>query len=1218
MRKLHSVVLALMLAVLAAPTGARAEEPYLEFLQGLRDLRYYEYALLYLDTIGDDPTTPAEVRDLIPYEKATTLLAKTRSSTIRNPQTQADELDKALGFLKQFTTQSPNHPKAADANTESARILLGRARVDVWQSRSPGNKDNRATFQESARKLVAEARQVFQAAHDGHMAKWKSYPSFIDKIEDRKLFEERRQAEIQYILAQLDLANCTYEDSQTYDKDSEEYSARLIEGAKEYSTIHEKYRSQVGGLYARLWQGKCFEEQDDIQKAVGIYKELLGHPGKSDTMRRLQAQTLQFYLICLNHEARKDYQLVVDKGGEWLKEQTARQRLSPTAIGIQWEMVLAWESLGTDRAASEVVKKRMLGQALTTVRKIQRYPGQYKDLATFKERELNLLVTGGALEPDTFDAAFPLGEKMVVEQTKNLRAALRNAKTAEERKNLRLDLEQHLRDSVKMLRLALRLVEPTTPIGDVNRARYYLSYTYLLQRKNYEAAVLCEHVATNYGKDYPVAAQDAAYMAIAAYVQAFNDNEKFNREEDQKVDVAQMEAMAQLTVENWPASDRAMEARMQMGNVQSQLRNFDEAAKWYGQIPKTSSQYTSAQTQAGQSYWSAYIEAAQMDKIDQPSEEVLNGWMASAEQHLRQGIEEAEKGTPAESNAPDSMIAAKVSLVQILVAARKYPEALDMLTQDPHSVRAAIHVEDETARPKDEGSVKSVPFASLVYQLLLRCYVGVQDLDNAQKAMESLELVGGGDPAALTAIYQSLGQELQKELERLKGLGQVDAYNEVRSSFQTFLEKMYERESQSVGSLTWIAVTYFGLAQGSKGDDGEVNNDARDFFDKAAVTYQRILDTAATDEDFIEPERLTGVRLRLANCRRNQQNFETAEELLKAVIAEKDRSLDAQVEANLLYQDWGMSGVPEKFQIAIRGDPDVKIWGWGQTALRLQRLIDISAENEEQYTDSFYEARYNIARCRIELGRPLNDAKRDAEIERAISEINSFVRITPDFDDDWFIKFNELWLECYEAMQKVPPPPGKLERPIVFEPPPIPSGSGTPDNDDDQKPEKEDDPEIMLADTGDSTTTMIIFGVVALIGLGGVGFMVTKGGKRKSAGTLAVAGDGGEAPAIDASAFAVMPAGGDGAPIIGPPPAVATPAAAAPAKKKRQLTDGQKKALLAKKKRAAAAAAAGGEAPADGTKKKKKRPLTPEEKEILLKKKRAKAAAEAKKKKEQG
>lgn len=1215
MRKLYSVVVALVLAAVVAPGTARADEPYLEFLQGLRDLRYYEYALLYLDTIRDNPNTPADIRAVIPYEKATTLLAKTRASTIKNPQTQADELDKALGFLKEFTATSPNHPKAAEANTERARILLGRARVEVWQSRSPGNKDNRATFQETARELIAEARAIFQTAHDGHKAKWESYPSFVDRVEDRQLFEDRRQAEIRYIMAQLDLANCTYEESQTYDRDSDEYAARLKDGAKEYQGVHERYRSQVGGLYARLWQGKCFEEQDDIQRAVGIYKELLGHPGKSNTMRRLQAQTLQFYLICLNHESRKDYQLVVDKGSEWLSSISARERLSSSALGIQWEMVLAWEALGTDRSASEAQRKRTLGTALATVRRMMRLPGQYKDLATFKERDLQILVTGKeAIEPDTFDTAFSLGADMVTKQTKKLKDQLKNAKNAEERRNFRQDLDLHLEESARMLRIALRLTDEKTPTRELNLARFYLAYTYLLMRNNYEAAVLVEFVANNYGKDDPTMAQDSANMAIAAYVQAFNDNERRKRHKDQEIDVARMSAMAEFLVANWPSSDRAMDARMQMGNVNSQLRMFDEAATWYGQIPETSSKYTVAQTQAGQSFWSAYIEAAQADAIDQPPKETLDSWMASAEAHLRKGIDRAEVNTPAGSAAPDSLVAAKVSLVQILVAARKYPEALTILTGDPHSVRAAIQVPDEAARPKEDGSVKSVAFASLVYQLLLRCYVGSQDLDNAQEAMESLEKVGGGDAAALTAIYQSLGQELQKELERLKSLNQIDAYNEVRTSFETFLDKMYQREAQTAGSLYWIAITYFGLAQGSKGDNGEITPDAGRFFDAAANTYQAIL-----DRGLVEEKRLAGVKLRLANCRRNQEEFDQADALIKAVLAEKLNSLDAQLEANFLYQSWGTSGVADgaaRLQTAIRGDESAKMWGWGKTATRLQRMIDHSAENAEQFTYQFYEARYNLALCRIALGGlQATDAKRDAEIERAISEINSFVRITPDFDDEWFDKFSAVYLDCFEAMNRNPE---ALERPIVYQPPAAVVEESTAGGDGDgSKSDTSKPPGPMLtADSGGSSMTYILFGVIGLIGIGGAGFMVMKGGKRKPTSALAVAGDG-EAPAIDASAFAVAPAGAGGAPIIGPPPAVAAAPAGATPKKKRPLTDEQKKALLAKKKRAAAAAAAGETGTEAEAPKKKKRPLTPEEKEILLKKKRAKAAAEAKKKKEE-
>jgi tetratricopeptide (TPR) repeat protein len=1209
---LRSAVLALTLAAVSAPF-ARADEPYIDFLEGLRDLRYYEYALLYLDGLRDDPNVPADVRAVIPYEKATTLLAKTRSSVIRSPEVQALELDKALGFLKQFTTDSPNHPKAAEANTERARILLGRARVEVWQSRSPGNRDNRITFQDTARKLVAEARAIFQAAHDGHKANWEGFPKYIDRVEKRQLFEQRRQAEIRYIMAQLDLSNCTYEEGQTFDRDSEEFGAKLRDAAKEYEGVHEKYRQQVGGLYARLWQGKCFEEQDDIQRAVGLYKELLGHPGKSDTMRRLQSQTLQFYLICLNHDSRKDYQLVIDKGNEWLKSVSARQRVSPTATGIQWEMVLALESLAKDRAIEESAKKRLIGLALSVVKKIKPRAGQYKDLATFKERDLKVLLDGGKgiTDPEDFDTAFSLAAEMVTRKTKELNAAIKAAETAEERKNALLDRDLHLEACVHMLRIALRLADDNTPIHEVNLARQYLAYTYLLSRTNYEAAILAEFVAMNYGKDNPVLAQDAAYLAMAAYVQAFNDNEKAERHADQEIDVAQMSQLAELLVAKWPASDRAMDARIQMGSVNGQLKKFQEAARWYSQIPSTSSKFMSAQTQAGQSYWSAYIEAAGMDQLGQPPKEQLDEWMASAEAHLRSGIEQAEANTPPDSAAPDALIAAKVSLVQILVAARKYPEAITILTGDPHSVQVAIQVGDERARPKAGGTVKSVPFASLVYQLLLRCYVGVQDLDSAQVAMEKLEAVGGNDGAALTAIYQQLGKELENELERLKALGQLDAYNEVRTSFETFLKKMADREAQTVGSLTWIAVTYFGLAEGSK----DAPSEATAYFESAGTTYQTILDRAGADPEFIDPSRLTSVRLRLANCRRHQGEFEAAEELVKAILEEnrkaKKNNLDVQLEANYIHQAWGSEkGMAEHFRTAMRGDKDANMWGWGQTALRLQGLLDSGKPGaEEKYRNKFYESRHAMAVCRLEFGKVQNQAKKTEEIERAIIEINSFVRITADFDDEWFDKFAAVYLQCYETLGRVPV---ELERALEYQPQP----------EEEEKPNDEDpidaiDPtKVELADADDeggSEMAFVIFGVFGLIGLGGAGFMVMKGSKGRRSTPELEAAAAGVAPTIAPPSFTPPPAG----------PAAPVFPGAAPAgapKKKRKLTDDQKRALLAKKKRAAAAAAAaaGGDAGAAKAAPKKKRPLTPEEKEILIKRKRAKAAAEAKKKKQAG
>jgi len=1171
MRILRSVVIALTVAAFAVP-AAEAEEPYVEFLQGLRDRSYYNYALIYLDTLQEDANVPKDIRDVIPYEKASTLLLMARSGAIKNPEVQSRQLDQALGLLEEFIKNSPNHSRAGEANTERAGILLGKGRVEVWQSRSPSNKENRGEFQKRAKEFVGQARVIYQKAHDQHKASWEAFPKFIDKIEESKKFEDRRQAEVRYIVAQLDLAHCLYEEAQTSDQGSDAYKTKLRDAASAYEEIHSKYRSQIGGLYARTWQGKCYEEQDDIQRALGIYKELLGHPGTSATLVRLQDQVHHFRLICLNHEQRKDYQLVIDEAAEWLAAAKGRKKYSQQSLGIRWEQVLAQETLGDDRNLSEADRKRLLTEARKTAQVIKRFPGQYKELATFKERDLNVKLKGAGAndEPEDFDTAFSLGQELVTKKTKPLLDGVRTAQKTKDKDKIqkaRTDLNHHVDRARELLQLALRVSDEDTPVSDLNLARYYLSYMHLLSRNNYEAAILGEFLANNYGDENPVQAQDGSYMAMAGYVQAFNDNEKARRRDEQEIDVAQMEKVAKFLVEKWPDSDRAMDARLQLGTVYGQLKRHEQSAEWYGQVPETASQFTNAQIRAGQAYWAAYIEGASKESAEQPLRADLDGWMASAEKFLKNGIARSEKETPAATSASDDLIAAKLSLVQILVSAGKYDECVKTLTANPHSIMEAIAVKDEKTRPKS-GGVKSIEFASLAYQLLLRCYVGTQELPKAQVAMKSLEAIGGGGGEALTEMYRQIGQQLQDELERLKNQNQLDQFNTVRKSFETFLGELSKRKDQTIGSLTWIGETYYGLAQSSEEEAAAAGN----FYDQAAKAYQTILDRSQEDPEFIDPARLTGVRLRLVNCQREKGSFEQALDLVKKIIAENPRSLDAQVEANFIFQDWGASGQGDswkKYQDAMRGDKTAGLWGWGDTARRMQTLLSQGGtEARDRYENRYYEARYNLIRCNLELGLAQTGAKKIEALETAKLQVVAFVEITSGFSEEWWPKFDGIYREIQTGLGMIPEP---LKKPKEYVAPPAPEKIASTDSGTKKSKTKKSKTKVKKKAEGSDTMTYALFGIIALLGVGGGGFMVMKGTKTRK-------------PSAAMASVTIDP------PVIAPPPV-------RPARKKRSATP----------QKGAAAPAVKGEKP--------KRPLTPEEKDRIRRRRAAKAKAKAEAKK---
>jgi cellulose synthase operon protein C len=1185
-RNARRQILALIIFVLALTAvlenAAQAVEPYVEFVEGLRARKFYDYTLLYLDTLKDDPSVPDEIRQVVPYEKAQTLLLMARGG-VTNPEVQGRQLEQALGYLKEFREKNPDHSKAGEAATEEARILLGQARVEVWQSRSPGNKENRAEFQLKARNLVIEARKIFQAAHDKHKSAWETFPKFIDKIEEPQRFAARSTAETRYILAQLDLANCTYEEGQTWDQDSTEYAAKLRDAAQEYEDIHSKYRSMLGGLYARTWQGKCFEEQDDIDRAVGIYKELLGHPGTSAAMQRLQGQVLQFYLICLNHDKKKDYQLVVDRATAWMKQARGRQKFSAIALGIKWEHILALESLSADRTTDENDRKRNLASALGMVRDVKRFPGRYKDLAVFKERDLMVLLRGeGALEdPEDFNTAFGLAQELVTKKTKeidNKRKEASGSKDADAKRKAAEDWQNHLDRTTHLLKLCLRLADDKTAVSDLNLTRYYLAYMHLLSRRNYEAAILAEFIAINYGKDNPVQAQDSAYMALGGYVQAFNDNGKARRKEDQKIDVARMTAMANLLTERWPSSDRATDARLQLGSVYAELKEHEKAAISYSQVPETAAKYTDSQTRAGQAYWAAYIDAANLPPETQPTQAKLAEWMAKAEQHLITGIEREEANTPPATAATGSLIFAKVSRVQIIVARGDYPDAVKLLTGEPHPVMGAIQVADEAERTKPKAGIKSIPFASLAYQLLLRSYVGTGQLDEARDAMKGLEAVGGGDGEQITEMYKQLGKELQNELERLKGLNQTQQLTTVRKSFESFLGEMFKRPDQTAGSLTWIAETYYGLAQGSNDDPAQ----SAVYFERAADTYQKILDKSAEDASFIEDaRRLMGVRLRLANCRRFQGDHELAMTLLKKILGSEkgENYLDAQIEAASTLQSWGESD-PEKYVRARSGlkigkEDRAKIWGWAKLAGMMQRKMQMSPADKEKFQTKLYDARYNLSLCKQLHGEAQpTPAKKKEVLSAARAEIYAFAQITPDIPDEYWDKFDELYGKILSGLGE---PVVALERPKQIQP--MTQADRKKKKADEKKAKKKKaTAEVSKKPEENSSTTLIVFGVVALLGLGGGGFLVMKGSKG-----------GRRTPAYAASPSDDL--------VIAPPPA-------APARKKRPAGA-----------RPQPGAPATGQTAAPQQKQARRRPLTPEEREKRARMKAAKAKAEQQKKK---
>lgn len=1021
---MNSARLALSFVVISTLAGANiatASEPYLEFIDGLRSSGYTDFALDYIDSLETQSDVPAEVKVRIPFERGMTLLRDAEKQ--KNRDRQRELFDEATAALAEFTKKAPqDHPLQPEANTQQGRVWLSRAQVEIWEASAPANEGAEDPFQKRAREYIEKARKIFQLARDQNEKKLKSFPTFIP-AEEKELREQRKQAEQRFIQALLDLARCTYERAQTFDEGSELRTKTLNEAADEFREIHERYRTYFSGLYARLYQGKCFEEQGDIRKALGLYNEVLEHPGSRDNaaLNRLQDIARRFRLICLNHPDRKDYQLVVDEATNWRRENDSRVR-TENGLGITYELARGYENLADERTTEPSVKDNSLKQALSLARQINRYPGELKGLSASMIQRLMVKLDRDPGDPKDFDTAYGLGNSFLDEVAAKKAEYEAAQKTGDKKKILAAQeaMIAASTEAARMFQIALRLSTPLIDKDLIKLARYRLAYSYFLSDRPLETAVLGSYIARTYRVDDKQVAQDAAYLALAGL-----DREFFAAKKDQRgFELSLVVEFANQIIADFPESGRANDARYAVARLYRADNQQLNAAEWFSQVPASAPQYPSMQIDAGQAYWNVYLTSAAKPEDERPSAEELQNFRKLAEQHLERGINTSESKLGEKSKTPDALALAKLSLSQIRNSDGAYKTegktigAIELLTAGPHAVVKAVSVGKDEKRPTKAGAVKGRAIASLVYQQLLRSYIGVRDLAKARETREALEEVAGKDDAAeLTRVYVEFGRELQTELATLKAAGEKERLNAVKSAFEEFLDDLFKRkDGQTFNSLLWIAETYGGLGEGSEDTPAA----AKGYFDKAGEAYLAIVNNAGKPGFPDDATRITGVKVRLANSLRRQSDFEGAEKTMLEVLNELPNALDAQFEAARVYEDWADSlADPDetvtKYLLSISGqDEPAVVWGYNRLAQRL-RNASLSDPSNDDFRAQHYEANYNVAGVFRKIAKSQTGEEAEESLNRAKQRITYVTNLTDEFPEDEYDRFNALYREILTA-----------------------------------------------------------------------------------------------------------------------------------------------------------------------------------------------------------
>ncbi len=1016
-------VLAGWLAMAVGSSDA-AEEAQ-RFLEGLRQAGYYDTAMDYLDSVRNDPAVDKEFKDAVDYEAGITLIAAAQRG--RQSSIKEQHLAEARKRFEKFLTEHPKHPLAAGVKTQLAELLAERGQIKVGQSALPKRtKAEKKQLLEEGRALFREAEKILEGLEKKFVAEYKKFPKLIEKT-DTKRAKEKQQLEQHILKARLALPTVLYQISKTYEAGSDDHKKMLLATADKYAKFYEMYSpNYLHSFYARMWEGRCYKELAPTdktywKKAFSCYEDVLELEDDRPLFREVKSKALTLALETAKEQKNpKTLEKTVALFCEWDKKARPNEESSPVGLALKFHgadaILQHARTLKKDRTKE---KTTLLKTAKTAFTLVTRYPNAYQKQARAKLRGPELATGAVETDPTSFtDACDRAEESLHLTQDTGL---------SEE------ELAAARSEAIRFFRLALKMRPEEVDIEKINSIRYYLTYLYISSGDLYESAVMGGFLAKQYSGG-PVAKQSAK-LALTAWQMLYNDARtrqeaaKGDQEASERIKAeieffnAQMIDVAKHTAATWPGEKEADDAWGLLIRMALIANNLDTAREYLGKIAADSPNRGKMQLMVGQKIWADYLRKSKLDENapNRPDQAALDKLVADAQATLEEGILAMRKPVDDGDEEISYTLAASVlSLAQINLGAGQPEKAVKWLEDDKIGALTLVNAKHAST---DRGS-----FRVQTCKAALRAYVAVQKLDEAGKAMKTLEnLIGeSGDAQAgrtLTRTYISLGRELQDQLERLRKENKTAEMEKVAGGFELFLGNILKRgeKGNTFSSLNWVAGTYRGMANEFDRPGSKTPEKAKNYYAKAVTAYDTILKLIKDKKIEAPKGAVDAINIRKAKCLRRLGRYMDALKIIKAILRERNVVLDAQLEGCYAYQDWGRED-SRAYRKAILGSYDKKkgkptvcvVWGWGKLAKRVIR--------SKPHQVLFHEARYNLALCRFQwaLNPPKNEKGRKRELlEMAERDVLIIQKLFPDMGGpQWRHKYDELLKDIQETQGK--------------------------------------------------------------------------------------------------------------------------------------------------------------------------------------------------------
>ena len=675
-----------------------AAEPARAFLDGLRARGYHDVAMEYLDQMQSSRLAPQELKDALPFEKSLLLIDASRKQ--RDSAVRAKQLNQVQSLLQQFIQTQAQSPKINAARNQLGSLIVERARMKYEDSK----KGDAEQLLKESRELYEQSFQVFtelQASVDAQLSK---IPKVLD-TRDRKeaeLIERRKQLRADYLQTELFAAAIREELADILPAGSAEQTKYLQEAADMYDGIYKNYRTRLAGRYARMYQGRCYQQLGKTKEALGYFGELLDQPNEPETLMILKAETMVMALDAWLSPTEKKYVEAIKRATRWFDETPRDKHRAHDWIAIRYHLARALKMQAEDAKNTEPVNRALIKQSLEAAKRELRLvaseSGEYQEPAQQLLKQLGGPdLAAEEPEPDSFMAAQAVAKEALdaiaptEKNVKTIQSQLAAEKDADKKQALEGQLAaaqdklaKRENDAIHYYRLSLELADDQVPQSNVNLVQYFLCYVYFVKQDYFDAALVGDFVAKRY-PDSPGARQ-CAKIAVASYLKLAEQNQ----DQDAAFEIGRLAAIGKYIADTWPTDPQTVQTIVTVIPHLINAGEATEASEFVRRLPEESPSRVQYELLTGQSIWGAFrelqqqMEAAQQDVANEAAAD--DSGRAEAAQELERLKAEAREllqagydRLPEEPVVDQANATALLSLAQVHVEDEAFDKAIEVL-----------------------------------------------------------------------------------------------------------------------------------------------------------------------------------------------------------------------------------------------------------------------------------------------------------------------------------------------------------------------------------------------------------------------------------------------------------------------------------------------------------------------------------------------------------